>query len=85
MWSDLKQDEKFELIKDYVRRGFHNLDDIMNDYDSQMSDNDLKKLNPPILKDNQPIQDVINELFNEEEYYSIPEYPGAKRQDLDIW
>ena len=83
MWSDLKQDEKFELIKDYVRRGFHNLDDIMNDYDSQMSDSDLKKLSPSVFKDNQPIQDVINELYNEE--YSIPEYPGAERQDLDIW
>ena len=36
MWTDLSQEEKFDIMRDYVRRGFHNLDDIMNDYDNRI-------------------------------------------------
>lgn len=33
-WSDLSQEEKFDIMRDYVRRGFHNLDAIMDDYNA---------------------------------------------------
>lgn len=35
MWTDLSQEEKFHIMRDYVRRGFNNLDAIMQDYDSK--------------------------------------------------
>lgn len=88
MWTDLKQNEKYELIKDYVRRGFDNLDDIMNDYDSSIAEDELLKLSPSSLQsrtESTPIQDVLNEMYNE--YYADPrdEWPGATEQDFDSW
>lgn len=67
MWSDLKQDEKFELIKDYVRRGFHNLDDIMNDYDSSLDNADTQYSSYEKPYHDEPMEQVIRELYDE--YY----------------
>lgn len=67
MWSDLKQDEKFELIKDYVRRGFHNLDDIVNDYDSSLDNTDTQYSSYEKSYHDDPMEQVIRELYDE--YY----------------
>jgi len=67
MWSDLKQDEKFELIKDYVRRGFHNLDDIVNDYDSSLDNTDTQYSLYEKSYHDDPMEQVIRELYDE--YY----------------
>jgi hypothetical protein len=32
MWQDLTQREKFDLIRDYIRQGYNDLDDIMSAY-----------------------------------------------------
>lgn len=34
MWKDLNQKEKFDIIRDYIQKGFNDLDDIVNDYNS---------------------------------------------------
>lgn len=69
MWTDLSQEEKFNIMRDYVRRGFHNLDDIRNDYDSQQFAEFQKQADPqqpyktnPSLK---AIRDVLNEWYGD--------------------
>lgn len=36
MWQDLTQREKFDLIRDYIRQGYNDLDDIMSAYNADV-------------------------------------------------
>jgi len=70
-WTDLSQEEKFDIMRDYVRRGFHNLDDIMNDYNAQQYDAWEKKSDPEQpYKTNpsmQAVRDVLRDMYGIEE------------------
>ena len=72
MWTDLSQEEKFDIMRDYVRRGFHNLDDIMNDYDNRIETSEnasYQKHDPSIY--NQDIKnytDVLREFYSDGDF-----------------
>lgn len=66
-WSTLKQDEKFDIIRDYVRRGFNNLDDIMNDYNKNAESVGMINLNK------KPARTAMEEVLNE--WYTNGYYP----------
>lgn len=66
MWTDLSQEEKYDLIRDYVRRGFHTLDSIMEDYDNSLTESNPELTIPtsgtkPVQST--PVDDVIDEYF----------------------
>lgn len=77
IWSNLKQDEKYEIIRDYVRRGFNNLDDIMDDYNKNSQGVDQSLMNKPISRS--ALEEVLNE------WYGRTEWPTGADQDFDSW
>lgn len=77
IWSNLKQDDKYEIIRDYVRRGFNNLDAIMDDYNKNAESVDMVNIN------NKPARSAIEEVLNE--WYGRTEWPGAEDSDIDSW
>ena len=74
-WSSLKSDEKYEIIRDYVRRGFNNLDDIMDDYNRNNVGVGQVLLNKPVSRS--AIEDVLNE------WYGGTTFPDAPDQYYD--
>lgn len=66
-WSNLKQDEKYEIIRDYVRRGFDNLDAIMDDYNKNAESISMINVNK------KPTRSAMEEVLNE--WYSYENYP----------
>lgn len=77
IWSNLKQDEKYEIIRDYVRRGFNNLDDIMEDYNKNSQGVEQFLVNKPISRS--AMEEVLNE------WYGRTEWPTGADQDFDSW
>jgi hypothetical protein len=77
IWSNLKQDEKYEIIRDYVRRGFNNLDAIMDDYNKNADGVGTVNIN------SKPARSAIEEVLNE--WYGRTEWPGAEDSDIDSW
>ena len=75
MWTDLTQEEKFNIMRDYVRRGFHNLDDIMNDYNNNTEYVRQIDVNKPVAPPS-AMEDVLNE------WYSNTIYPD-QGEDID--
>ena len=67
IWSSLKQDEKYEIIRDYVRRGFNNLDAIMDDYNKNAESVGIANQNI------RPTRSAMEEVLNE--WYSNGDYP----------
>lgn len=72
MWTDLSQEEKFDIMRDYVRRGFHNLDDIMNDYDNRIETSEnasYEKHDPSIhSQDIKNYTDVLREFYSDGDF-----------------
>lgn len=66
IWSGLKQDEKYEIIRDYVRRGFDNLDDIMDDYNKNAKSVGIANLNKKPTRS--AMEEVLNEWFTNGTY-----------------
>lgn len=62
-WSSLEQRDKYEIIRDYVRRGFDNLDDIINDYEMNRDgvDTALSSADDPYSA----LKDVIDEWYSD--------------------
>jgi len=77
MWSDLKQDDKYEIIRDYVRRGYNNLDSIIDDYEKNPESTKMAVTNNSTTSS--ALQDVLNE------WYALSSYPTAGPGDVDIW
>ena len=77
IWSNLKQDDKYEIIRDYVRRGFDNLDDIMDDYNKNAQSIDMANINK------KPSRSALEEVLNE--WYGRTEWPGGANSDIDSW
>lgn len=65
-WSSLKQDEKYEIIRDYVRRGFNNLNDIMDDYNKNAAGIDMINVNKNPTRS--AMEDVLNEWYTDGYY-----------------
>ena len=63
-WSDLSQEDKYELIRDYVRSGFHRLEDIIEDYNNNIP-NYSEEYNSSVRSNgtHDPLQDVIDEYY----------------------
>ena len=76
-WSNLTQDDKYEIIRDYVRRGFNNLDAIMDDYNKNQQGVDTAMKNNPLSRS--AMEDVLNE------WYGRTEWPTGANQDFDSW
>lgn len=74
IWSNLKQDDKYEIIRDYVRRGFNNLDDIMDDYNKNVQGVGSAVINKPITRS--ALEEVLNE------WYGRTEWPGGPDPDI---
>jgi hypothetical protein len=66
IWSTLKQDDKFEIIRDYVRRGFNNLDDIMDDYNKNAEGVNAANMNNKVTRS--ALEDVLYEWYGNEDY-----------------
>lgn len=66
IWSSLKQDEKYEIIRDYVRRGFNNLDAIMDDYNKNAESIGMINVNKKPTRS--AMEDVLNEWYGYENY-----------------
>lgn len=77
MWKDLEQRDKYEIIRDYVRRGFDNLDDIIDDYEKNPESTKMAATNNSTTSS--ALQDVLNE------WYALSSYPTAGPEDVDIW
>lgn len=77
MWKDLEQRDKYEIIRDYVRRGFDNLDDIIDDYEKNPESTKMAVTNNSTTSS--ALQDVLNE------WYALSSYPTASPEDVDIW
>ena len=75
-WSNLNQDEKYEIIRDYVRRGFNNLDDIMDDYNKNADGVGMINVNKV------PSRSALEEVLNE--WYGRTEWPGGPDPDIDL-
>jgi len=69
MWNELKQDEKYEIIRDYVRQGYNNLDDIMDDYNKNSNGINASVLNK------KPTRSALEEVINE--WYSATTWPDS--------
>lgn len=52
-------------MRDYVRRGLHNLDDIVNDYDSSEMKEWEKQVSPVSPYKTNPTMRAIRSLFDE--------------------
>lgn len=65
IWSNLKQDDKYEIIRDYVRRGFNNLDDIMDDYNKNVDGINTVNLNKPARS---ALEEVLYEWYSDGHY-----------------
>lgn len=77
MWKDLEQRDKYEIIRDYVRRGFDNLDDIIDDYEKNPESIGIAVSNNATTSS--ALQDAINE------WHALSSYPTAGLEDVDIW
>lgn len=64
-WSNLTQEEKFNIMRDYVRRGFNNLDDIQNDFNAKQFEEYEKKADPEKAYKTNPSLQAIRELFRD--------------------
>lgn len=62
IWSNLKQDDKYEIIRDYVRRGFNNLDDIMDDYNKNAESINMNSINKKPIRS--AMEDVLYEWYS---------------------
>lgn len=74
-WSDLQQRDKYEIIRDYVRRGFNDLDDIITDYEQNTSG----------IRTSLSLTDRASSAIDEviDEWYALSEYPNAGFSDVD--
>lgn len=70
-WTDLSQEDKFNIMRDYVRRGFHNLDDIMNDYNAKQYEDWEKKSDPAQPYKTNPSMQAVRDVLRD--WYGLGE------------
>lgn len=74
MWSDLKQDDKYEIIRDYVRRGYNNLDSIIEDYEKNTDSMEM-------IANNNNVSSALRDVLNE--WYTSAVWPDAGYPDVN--